>query len=895
MREPKREPRAWFAERLDELLRLAGPPRLDDVARSASWLVSSRARAAGKAPKRLVDKRRISAWRTGENVPAEPTVLAAVVTVLIDAVRQRKVSTRTVTEGLLDQRVWEQWRVAAVQASRSCEPSASFAPPSPRRMLVVEADLLLQLGVHRAAEASPGRLSVAGDAALPVYVPRDHDRRLWDALDPGNTANRLVVLVGKSTTGKTRSAAEMARRRMGNWDLFAPTDVCVLLRWIEEGIRPRTLLWLNELRDFLTGANGPAVAVALRGILAGEHRIVVIGTLWPGDWQDYTDPRKSAPTVRELLGRALRVDVPSQFSAAEWDRASEQRTLAIAVQSCSANRRLAQFLAATPDLLRRYADADSYSKALLTAAMDARRLGYHSLLPSALLERGAVGYINDRCRVDPPHDWYVNALRYATAEVKGAVAPLTALRTKPGIGPADGFQLADSLEEHARSARSQAIVPPEMWDALVAAAEDPDDLERLGLAAQSRCYYRYVHLVCRPATAHGRHLARYLIVRNLEDQDRVEEAHALRVAAAEAGVIEEMSFLSSERERQGQIGEAKEIWRRAAEEGAPAAQSGLAEVLSRNGESEAAEEWWRKAVGLRHAPAMLALAEVLDARGLRREAEDLWRNATDAGDWLALRRLSRLLEESGWASEAVEIWRPRAVLNDLEAICELARLLEVTGELEASEKWWRRGIDAGAFKAVFGLEALLRRNGNAEDAYRVVERAIAAGDADVIEKMCRWTGDITMIKGVESGLRRACDAGDERAQEQLAAFLEASNRTDEAVALWLPAAEAGDCAAMHRVARLMYVTKKFRDAERWQSRLVEADDGRAMAQRAQTLLESGQLQEAERLERRALETGYTPNPPINLEYLLRTTGRVSEADQLHAYGIEPGGRTADPW
>jgi TPR repeat protein len=100
---------------------------------------------------------------------------------------------------------------------------------------------------------------------------------------------------------------------------------------------------------------------------------------------------------------------------------------------------------------------------------------------------------------------------------------------------------------------------------------------------------------------------------------------------------------------------------------------------------------------------------------------------------------------------------------------------------------------------------------------------------------------------------------------------------------------------MYQVATLMHAAKSFREAARWHSLLVEADDGWSMASEAQVLLKSGQLQEAERLERRALETGYSLNPPIKLMNLLRTTGRADESGQLHAFGIEPGGRTAAPW
>ncbi|MFI8930063.1 hypothetical protein ACIG3E_20570 [Streptomyces sp. NPDC053474] len=558
------------------------------------------------------------------------------------------------------------------------------------------------------------------------------------------------------------------------------------------------------------------MAVALRRLLASEHRVVAIGTLWPEDWQTHAgndvEPHQGTPAVRELLVRAVRVDVPPQFSAMEWDRAREQRTLALAVESCSSTRKLPQFLAATPHLLRRYADADPYCKALLTAAMDARRLGYRALFTSGFLEHAAGGYLDEQSRANPPRDWYAGALRYATTEVKGAVAPLTPLRTSPGVGPADGFQLADSLEEHARSARSQVIVPVEVWDALLAAAEDADDLERLGVAAQSRGYYRYMHLFCRPAAAQGRGIASYLIMRNLEDQGRAEEALAFRSAAAEAGDTEEMEHLSRHWERERQMDKAKEVWRRAAADGDAAAQNGLASVLARDGDVAAAERWWQRAAEAGHPQAMRHLAESLETRGLGRDAEHWWRSAVGAGEWWAAHRLSRLLTDSGRADEAVEIWRPRATLNDTGAMVELARALEAAADPCAAAAWWQRAIDAGSTRAVFGLQNLLFRHGNTEDAYRIVARAIAAGDTEVIEELCKRNGgDITLIRDVESGLRRACSTGSRAAREVLSEFLCADGRTDEAVTLWLPAAEAGDLAATRHLIRLMWLSKNHRE------------------------------------------------------------------------------------
>jgi hypothetical protein len=79
----------------------------------------------------------------------------------------------------------------------------------------------LQLGVHRAISADPAK----GEALpqLTQYVRRAHDGRLRELLaSPARPI--MVVLVGGSSTGKTRAAFEAVRECLPGWPLLRPAD-----------------------------------------------------------------------------------------------------------------------------------------------------------------------------------------------------------------------------------------------------------------------------------------------------------------------------------------------------------------------------------------------------------------------------------------------------------------------------------------------------------------------------------------------------------------------------------------------------------------------------------------------------------------------------------------------
>ena len=118
-----------------------------------------------------------------------------------------------------------------------------------------------------------------------------------------------------------------------------------------------------------------------------------------------------------------------EFSAAEQGRARAAATrdprLAGALEA--AGYGLTQTLAAAPQLVARWEDAqeaDPYAWAVLTAALDAARLGARAPLTAGFLRAAAPGYCTSAQQAEAPDDWFEQALAYATAKLHGAAAAL---------------------------------------------------------------------------------------------------------------------------------------------------------------------------------------------------------------------------------------------------------------------------------------------------------------------------------------------------------------------------------------------------------------------------------------------------------------------------------------
>ena len=166
-----------------------------------------------------------------------------------------------------------------------------------------------------------------GLPVLPPYVPREHDQMLGQVVRAAAEGRSgIAVLVGGSSTGKTRACWEaltLLRDRDPAWRLWHPIDPSPPDAALAElaGIKPRTVVWLNEAQLYLETADerGARVAAGLRELLRDPDRapVLVLATLWPQFWDALTARRAGGDDrhaqARELLA-GHDITVPAAFT-----------------------------------------------------------------------------------------------------------------------------------------------------------------------------------------------------------------------------------------------------------------------------------------------------------------------------------------------------------------------------------------------------------------------------------------------------------------------------------------------------------------------------------------------------------------------------------------------------
>ena len=636
-------------------------------------------------------------------------------------------------------------------------------------------------GAVRVRDADPRRLGVhaaisvpdVSDEVLPEYVPRDSDAdpagvrgRVAAAADRGG----FVLIVGGSSVGKTRCAVEAVRALLPDWWLVHPASAAEVSALARAPV-PRTVVWLDELQRYLDGEDGLG-AGAVRALLNGRHPPLIIATLWPEYHAAYSAMPAGIGTdlfarQRAVLDLAAVVRIAPEFSPDELDRAraaaARDRRLKIALDS--AGDQLTQTLAAAPQLVARWDDARTaspYAWAVLTAALDAARLGARAPLSAAFLRQAAPGYCSSRQRAEAPADWFGQALAYATGTLYGAAAALTPAGA--GMGQVAGYTAADYLVQHATRERRAARAPASTWDAILAHVSDPADIARLAGSAASRLLYRYAiplfRRVADTSDEQAVEFARLQIDRgDLDDAWRVLDARAAaagdaRAGAADDDVVELTSLLA-------ELSEVREL-RARADAGDTTVTEQLAERLAEYGDPDDADR-------------SRALADAGDVEGLRTLA--------DGGSGLAAIDLARLLADRGDLDQL----RARADAGDGFAATSLADLLADRADIDQLVA----RADAGDGYAAGKLAAVLA---DRHDLGQLHARAIA-GDGAAADRLA----DIQAHRHDLNRLRARADAGNEKAAMDLADALSYRGDLDQLRAR----ADAGDEIAAIRLAEAL--------------------------------------------------------------------------------------------
>ena len=166
---------------------------------------------------------------------------------------------------------------------------------------------------------------------------------------------------------------------------------------------------------------------------------------------------------------------------------------------------LTQTLAAAPQLVARWEDAqaaDPYAWAVLTAALDAARLGARAPLSRRLAARRRAGLLHQRAagrgagRTGSSRPW-------PTPPKSCTAPPPPSAPAGAGMGQVAGYTVADYLIQHASRERRSARVPASTWDALLSHIRDPADAARLADSAEGRLLYCYAIPLYRHAADAG--------------------------------------------------------------------------------------------------------------------------------------------------------------------------------------------------------------------------------------------------------------------------------------------------------------------------------------------------------------------------------------------------------
>jgi hypothetical protein len=434
-----------------------------------------------------------------------------------------------------------------------------------------------ELGVHPAVSGGQHRPGVSA----PPYIHRPHDALLRRMLDPEVTASRLIVVRGEAYAGKSRAAYEAVMSRLADWRLEYPPTAAALAARLDDGVPPWTVLWLGDLCRYVDADGGVAALSRLAGLLDGEGRLVIT-TAWPEHWDAYVtaarasrgegDPLRAAGRLVAGLdevamfyapdpARGGVIDVPARFTAEEVTAAAVRGdpVLAVAAAAAGPDGQVTQCLAGGPALLRRYQDpaGDRYGQAMITAAMDASRLGHAGPLPAALLPDAALGYLPTALAADAASD-RAAALAWASTELEGEPRPL---EPAPAAVAADhqsaghrsaghrsaghrsaghrsagnqavAYRIAGYLDQHGRRTRRDQLGPASLWDALAAQAtgSSPADLIRLAQAARDRGLYRHAATLWTAAAGAGSAAAARRLVAHLREVNPADTAPAARWA-----------------------------------------------------------------------------------------------------------------------------------------------------------------------------------------------------------------------------------------------------------------------------------------------------------------------------------------------------------------------------
>jgi hypothetical protein len=294
--------------------------------------------------------------------------------------------------------------------------------------------------------------------------------------------SRFVLIVGDSAAGKSRTAFEAMRRRFLNRAVVIPARANSLATLLDAGLEFHdAVVWLDDLDAYL-GTEAFTLADLERMVGTGKQAVTVLATIRKAAYDRFD--QDAAISERKLLRTAAQLPLHRELTHAEQaaaeDLANRDPQLGDVLNrlnKAGTTHRygLAEYLAAAPELIRRFDHADDVKPigvALVRAAIDWRRVGLTRPIPVEALRALCPLYLStgDANQIDD--NSFSEALKWATQRV---VASSALLAEEP-----QGYRVFDYLLDYVeRDARF--LLPSKLLENLQSLVA-PEEAHLVGLA-----------------------------------------------------------------------------------------------------------------------------------------------------------------------------------------------------------------------------------------------------------------------------------------------------------------------------------------------------------------------------------------------------------------------------
>jgi hypothetical protein len=311
-------------------------------------------------------------------------------------------------------------------------------------------------------------------------VPRNSDRTLKVGLQTAQAEGRMLLIVGGSAGGKSRSAAEAARTLFGDYWLLCPRPTSLArLRELQIADLSPALVWLDDAERYDERAFRDTIDWLLRS------RVTVIATIRRTEHQ----ARMAKADFRYALGEALAdkelvVEVPWPVIWTDQERALVGQHISYPplLHAVAAGKSPSAWVVAGPALEDRLRDAEADDEwptryALLRAVLDWYRTGIAQPIPKSVATSLLQAYLTNQAKPTDIED----AFRWALESVLGS-ARTTSQSLLSETSTGDAFTVNDYIQDaDARTARK--AVPDGVWAEALRHATTDDARFAVGQAA----------------------------------------------------------------------------------------------------------------------------------------------------------------------------------------------------------------------------------------------------------------------------------------------------------------------------------------------------------------------------------------------------------------------------